>query len=199
MPAAERRDSRAAILTAALTLHAERGDATMDEIRRRAGVSNGSLFHHFPDRAALAAALYLDVLDDYHAAIRAALARATSAEAGVRAMVGAHLRWVEARPDAARWLAEKRDATSGAAASAALAERNEAVFAELRAWRDRHVAAGALRAVSLEVLIAVVIGPAQEVTHQWLRDAQPARLRRLVAPLAEAAWRAVRSDNQEST
>jgi AcrR family transcriptional regulator len=92
------------ILAAALELYAERGSdaATMDEIRRRAGVSNGSLFHHFPDRA------------------------------------------------------------------------------------------------TLEVLVAVVIGPAQEVTHQWLRDPQPGRLRRLATPLADAAWRAVRAGDEDN-
>jgi AcrR family transcriptional regulator len=169
----------------------------MDEIRRRAGVSNGSLFHHFPDRASLAAALYLGALDQYQVAIRAALARAGDAEAGVRALVGGHLRWVEAHPAAARWLADMRGAAAGPAA-AAVAERNRSIFAELRVWRDGHVAAGALRSLSLEVLVAVVIGPAQEVTHQWLRDPQPGRLRRLATPLADAAWRAVRAGDEDT-
>ena len=38
---------------------------TLDEVRREAEVSVGSLYHHFPDKPALAAAVYGQVMVQY--------------------------------------------------------------------------------------------------------------------------------------
>jgi AcrR family transcriptional regulator len=38
---------------------------SFDEIRREAEVSVGALYHHSPDRAALAAAVYAEVMGEY--------------------------------------------------------------------------------------------------------------------------------------
>jgi AcrR family transcriptional regulator len=54
----ERRDAkrnREAILEAARALFAESADVPMCEIARRAGVGQGTLYRHFPDRSTLAA------------------------------------------------------------------------------------------------------------------------------------------------
>src|ERR1700675_4259080 len=51
---------------------------TLDEVRRDAGVSVGALYHHFPDKTALAAAVYADVLSEYQRSFVAML----RAEAG---------------------------------------------------------------------------------------------------------------------
>jgi AcrR family transcriptional regulator len=58
---AERRaHTRAALLAAARDLFTERGYAstTVSEVAARAGVSNGALYHLFPDKRALMAALF---------------------------------------------------------------------------------------------------------------------------------------------
>jgi AcrR family transcriptional regulator len=58
---AERRaHTRSALLAAARGLFTERGyaDTTVSEIAARAGVSNGALYHLFPDKRALMAALF---------------------------------------------------------------------------------------------------------------------------------------------
>ena len=47
--------NREAILLAARELFAESADVPMCEVARRAGVGQGTLYRHFPDRAALAA------------------------------------------------------------------------------------------------------------------------------------------------
>src|SRR5271156_6684176 len=39
--------------------------ATLDEIRRDADVSVGALYHHFPDKPALAAAVYAELMTEY--------------------------------------------------------------------------------------------------------------------------------------
>ncbi|MFE0462183.1 TetR/AcrR family transcriptional regulator [Kitasatospora sp. NPDC058965] len=56
--------NRERILTAARELFAETGaDVPLDEIARRAGVGNATVYRNFPDRAALAQQVALSVLD----------------------------------------------------------------------------------------------------------------------------------------
>ncbi|MGF7236288.1 MAG: TetR/AcrR family transcriptional regulator [Frankia sp.] len=57
------RRNREAILAAAKELFAESGEVPMCEIARRAGVGQATLYRHFPDREAVAAALAAEQLD----------------------------------------------------------------------------------------------------------------------------------------
>ena len=63
-----RRDAqrnREALLAAAQEVFAALGlDASLDEIARRAGVGNATLYRHFPNRAALVEAVFHDVLTE---------------------------------------------------------------------------------------------------------------------------------------
>ena len=187
--AAPRKDE---ILDAARALFAEHGfDATsMDLVRRAAGVSNGSLFHHFPTKESLLAGLYLRTLAEYHASIARVLRRKQSASSTVSAIVRTHLRWVAANEEKARLLHEARWSEAVASAKDDLTALNRAMFAELRAWTEREHAA--LRAVETSLLVAIVLGPAMEFTRAWLRDPDPARMRRAAPVLADAAWQAIR-------
>jgi AcrR family transcriptional regulator len=55
------RDNRAAILDAARELFADSADVAMCQVAKRAGVGQGTLYRHFPNRGALAA----EILDSY--------------------------------------------------------------------------------------------------------------------------------------
>jgi AcrR family transcriptional regulator len=55
------RDNRAAILDAARELFADSADVAMCQIARRAGVGQGTLYRHFPNRGALAG----EILDEH--------------------------------------------------------------------------------------------------------------------------------------
>jgi AcrR family transcriptional regulator len=59
--------NREAILTAARQSFAESGDVPMYEIARRAGVGQGTLYRHFPDRGMIAIAIFGEELDDLEA------------------------------------------------------------------------------------------------------------------------------------
>ena len=67
--------NRRALLDAARAVFGDRGlEAALDEIARRAGVGNATLYRHFPSRCALVAAVFADTLHDVAAAARTALA-----------------------------------------------------------------------------------------------------------------------------
>ncbi len=177
--------ARERLLTAALARFDADGalGATLEDIRRDAGVSVGALYHHFPDKAGLAGALYAELNADFQDGFLAELRSHAGAEAGVKAGVRFHLRWVSANRSAAAFLLAGRPADD-----ALLRERNRAFFADATAWWQLHVHYGALRDLPFDVIHALWLGPAQEYARHWVAG----RSRRVPASvadiLADAAW-----------
>src|SRR6202022_4839456 len=101
---------------------------TLDEGRREAEVSVGALYHHFPDKPALAAAVYAQLISEYQAGFVAMLREHDTAEGGIRAGVAYHLRWVTGpRAEARLLLGDRLD-------RAALRDSNRAFFAAVPDW-----------------------------------------------------------------
>jgi AcrR family transcriptional regulator len=95
-------DLRRALVEAALELVAEGGPALVSvrEAARRAGVSPGAPFRHFPSREALMAAVALEAQRRFRAEIEAAMA-AVAGQAALprfRALGLAYLRWALRNP-----------------------------------------------------------------------------------------------------
>src|SRR3954469_15748999 len=67
--------NREAIVEAARSVFAEQGlDAPLDEIAKRAGTGNATLYRRFPQRADLVAAVFADRMAEHLAAVEAGLA-----------------------------------------------------------------------------------------------------------------------------
>ncbi len=183
------------LLDAAQALMLERGfDATsMAQVRQRARVSNGSLFHHFPSKLALVRGVYARALSDYHASLLEGLGSSVTAQAGVEGLVRRHVAWVLRAPGAARVLSELRAFTHAPGESPVWAAPNRAGFAALQGWISRQVTAGELRALPFEVWLALVFAPVLQLTSAWARAARPAVSRSVRDALASAAWNAVRA------
>ena len=77
--------------------------ASMDMVRQEAGVSNGSLYHHYPTKNLLADALYAATLRTFHATLLRAVGSRASAQSGVKGLVRAYVQWVADHPERARW------------------------------------------------------------------------------------------------
>lgn len=184
--------TREQILGSAEALFLEQGaEATsMEQVRQRAGVSNGSLYHHFPTKAQLARALYAATLAHFHAAMRKAIGDDVSAEVGVRALVQAHIGWVVKHPARARVLHELRRTTAIADAEADWAALNAEVLAELKGWVQAQQAAGGLLPMPFAVWMALVFAPVLQLTPGWAREQRPVPPK-LRALLANAAWASV--------
>jgi AcrR family transcriptional regulator len=146
-------------------------------------VSVGTLYHYFPDKAGLAAELYVELLAQFQAGFLAELRAHASAEEGVKAGVRFYLRWVSANRAAAALLLGERPR-----AHATLRDRNQRFFAEAMAWWQTHVHYGTLRDLPFDLIAALWLGPANEYTRHWVAG----RARRVPAAaadvLADAAW-----------
>lgn len=188
------RDRRRAILDAALRCFSERGYSRtqIQEVRRLSGASTGSIYHHFGDKEGLAAALYADGLERYQEAVLSCLEGAETAEAAVRGVVVEHFAWVRRNPDLARFLGSRREASVVIAGEAAVRKLNRQFARQAHAWLSDARDAGAVRDAPLPVLMAVVMGPCQELTR--LADSRAEMASRAeVSALAEIVWQGVRA------
>lgn len=164
--------------------------ASMDLVRQEAGVSNGSLYHHFPTKAQLADALYAQTLRDLHGTLFVQLGPRLSAQNGVKGLVRGYVQWVLQHPKGARLLHELR--RTGALSDAGeWTQANAEGFAHLAQWIDLKTAAGEMRELPFPVWTAVVFGPLIALTPGWLAKPEPAVPPKVRAALEHAAWMAV--------
>lgn len=185
--------TRARLLQAAAQVFLEHGlaAASMDQVRLAAGVSNGSLYHHFPTKAALADALYAHTLRDFHAVIAQPLSARASAQSGVKGMLRAYVAWVVANPAGARLLHELKRQGNLAATDGEWSQANAQGFALLGDWVARKTQAGEMRALPFPVWMALVFSPAMALTRQWVQQDPPAVPAQVRSALEHAAWVAV--------
>jgi len=99
--------ARTAILEAAVAVVAEQGLATpVSRIAARAGVAQGSVFNHFPTKAALLNQTYLHLVDDLQARFPQTVPGGDAFEPALHALWQDWMRW--ATDDPSRRLAHKR-------------------------------------------------------------------------------------------
>jgi len=164
---------------------------TLDDVRREAEVSVGALYHHFPDKASLAAAVYAQLMAEYQAGFVAMLRSHDTAEGGVRGGVAYHLRWVtEHRGEARLMLGDRLD-------SVALRESNREFFAAVGDWWRPHHTYGVLRPMRIGVTAALWLGPAQEFSRHWVAGDDAKMPRDVVQTFATAAWTVLRANDIE--
>jgi len=160
--------------------------ATLEDIRREAGVSVGALYHHFPDKQALAAALYVELMEGFQEGFLKQLRSRAGAEEGVKAGVHFYLRWVSSNRAAASFV------LAGRPQDPRLRERNRRFLGEVMAWWQTHVHYGAVRALPLDVIDALWLGPAQEYSRHWVAGRAKRVPSSVAELLADAAWQTLK-------
>lgn len=188
---------REAIIGAALDRFLTQGvtATTLKEIQRSSGSSNGSLYHFFESKEALAGAVYADCSARHQRAFLAELGRHDDAEAAVKGIVRMHLAWCVENPGMARFLATISEPAILQAAERELEDGNERFSAAVREWWRPHVHYGALRPLTAAQSLALWLGPAQEWIRAWFLGAfdEPPNEGE-IEMLADAAWLCLRAD-----
>jgi AcrR family transcriptional regulator len=181
------------VTAVALRLFGTQGysQTSMEQVRREAGISNGSLYHLYRDKAALAARLYCRGMVECQDGILAAVRRAGAPEVGVRGAVVFQAGWVDANIELARLVyADLPDAVLAAAAPT-LDGLSRSYVREVDTWLRVHVDSGALIDQPFAMLHALWLGPTQEFCRHWLRGRGRLRPRNVAVDLADGAWRAL--------
>lgn len=159
---------------------------SLQAVRQQAGVSNGSLFHHFPTRQDLTAAVVSAGLHGHQQVLLAALA--PGPRTAVTGVVRRHLQWVQENPALARLLLAAPPQALRASVPDAALEDNRRFFASVAAWLHKH---GWRGAPELRVVNALWLGPAQECSRLWLAELGAWPLQAAADDLAAGAWSAL--------
>ncbi len=186
---------REEILGAALQCFHDVGyeKTTIADIKARARVSTGSIYHHFSSKEQLFAELYLQAIRETQDFGLRALKRAKSAEQGVRALVSSYLRWVQREPEKAAFLLTMRRAEFMDEVEGELEALNHEIGKTLTEWTERYVRRGELPLANTDVFMALLFGPSRDFAGRWLRGKTSTSLRESADLLGEAAWNALRA------
>lgn len=162
--------ARQKLLAAAAELFDQQGyDATsVAQLCAAAGVSNGSFFHVFRTKDTLAAQLYLAALEDYHAALIAALTHTPAAQDGIASLIHAHLNWVTFNRREAEFLFNEARSSWLVHIAQSQAEENKQFGESLAAWVRPLMETGDLHTLPMHVFVAQLIGPVQIFCRAWL-------------------------------
>lgn len=164
----------------------------IEDIRLNAGVSVGSLYHHFPSKEAIAAALYLDLMARYQRDADKNLGDDLQPRPWIRAAIDHHAQWSMKNPSAARFFLAYREPDVIARAQPMAARLNHDWEERVAAWLDKEVSAGRVRAMQSDIFIAIVIGPIHRFVRRWAFGSSTIAPVKVAESLADAAWRAVR-------
>jgi AcrR family transcriptional regulator len=193
-PAQNPPDTRSRILDAALACFLEAGyeQTTVARIRERSGVSNGTLFHRFPTKEAIADALYLESMASFQGGLWRLLARRPrSLRAAVRGTIAYQVEWIEANVDRARFVYTRGTLDVDSPGSAELEEMNRKLGAAYQTWLAPLIERGRVRPMSMLVLNAIVAGPTHSIARRWLAGRVTSPLHAYVDELADAACAAL--------
>ena len=168
MPTTARDD----LLAAGLTVFERDGfeGATVAAIRNLARTSNGSFFHFFGSKKELAGALFLEILQRYHASMVAPLDPLLSAREGIARLIRAHLDWVVSNRREARFLFEISRAEWSEEVREAQRGENLRLAEGVERWRAPLIARGELFPMSATLFFSQIVGPAQVFCRAWLSD-----------------------------
>lgn len=178
------------IIRTALECFNERGysETTMALIRKLAGASTGSIYHHFRNKDQLAAAVYLAGILDYQRGYIEALEKQRGAKAGITAIVRYHLDWVERNPEWARYLNRMRHAQFMKQSEDDFRRANLEFMSRAGEWFKRQVKAGRLKKLPRAVFSALLMGPIQEYTRMYLAGHSEMDPGQAADYLTKAAW-----------
>jgi AcrR family transcriptional regulator len=183
-------ETRARVLDAALECFLKSGyeQTTVARIRERSGVSNGTLFHYFPTKEAIADALYLESIASFQEGLWHLLAeRPRSLRTAVRGVIAHQVEWIESNVDRARFVYTRGTLDGDSPGGAQLEEMNRKLASSYEEWLRPFIERGQVRPVSMLVLNAIVTGPTHAIARRWLAHQLTSPLHAYLDELSDAA------------
>jgi AcrR family transcriptional regulator len=161
---------------------------TVARIPECACVSNGTLFHHFPTKDAIADTLYLEAIADFQEGLWRLLAeRPRSLRKAVRGVIEHQIEWIEANVDRARFVYTRGTLDGDSPGAAELTEMNRKLAASYQEWLQPFIERHQVRPTSMLVLNAIVTGPTHALARRWLARQITSPLHAYLDELADSA------------
>ncbi|MEU3775310.1 TetR/AcrR family transcriptional regulator [Streptomyces sp. NPDC032472] len=184
------------LLAAALRVYAESGQQgfTVNAVTASSGVSLGSLYHHFGSFDGLAAALYTRCMGRLFADLTAAVTRARTARTGVKALVGAYLKFTREQRDAALFLHASAYSGYLAVHAEEIRAAREEQLAGILGWMGSRMAKGEIVPLPGPLVEVMVMGPVAEAARRWLSSTYELDLDEAARLLPDVIWRSLRPE-----
>lgn len=171
---------------------------SIERVRDAAGVSVGSLYHHFESKAGVASAVFTEAISRYHSPLLDVVATDPPAEAGIRSLVGVHHRWVANHTDWARFMVTMGDLAEIRADAAQRESANGRFFDALMGWAEPLMNAGILRPLEPLTFPSVLFGPSYFHTRLSLTSSAAPPDPEVSEAFADAAWRSLAGPDPRS-
>jgi len=194
-PRVETGQRRRQIIEAALACFTQNGviETTMEEIQLKAGVSNGSLYHHFKSKDQLAAAVYLEGILDYQTGLLEQVTRQAQARDGILALVRFHLGWVNEYPEWSAYLFQSRSDDFSSEVHRSIAAANQRFFTELESYFQPFVETGILKNMSSCIRLSLLLGPCQQCAQLMMSKNCDINLAEALSQIGESIWLALKA------
>jgi AcrR family transcriptional regulator len=168
MASPNRPAARTRVLDAARGLFFAQGveDTSVAEICRVSGVSNGSLFHHFGSKEAVALAIFIEVRQAYWEYVLTAMEAAASVPDAAEASIRAAFAFQREQPQAFAFMLDASAAPWVLRQTTALRDLNAAFAERAMAWAAPHVLAGRLPMLSVHTFGALIFGLPQWIARE---------------------------------
>jgi AcrR family transcriptional regulator len=185
-------DTRERILAVASELFLDQGveSASVAEICKRSGVSNGSFFHHFPNKEELALELTLALRREYWDYLLAAMEPSKDAMEGVAATIRAAFEYQRRFPDKYR-LSRSDDAPWMRDNEQRVRDDNAPYRGRAAQWIAAQVAAGQLSLFAPEIYGALLFGAPHWVARNAHSGATPTDLDAVAEELVRSVQKAL--------
>lgn len=182
--------TREIILSTALRLFAERGyfATSIHDIRRSAGLSTGSIYHHFDGKEAIARAIYDNLLARMSSIVEGAAAEHTTAREKCRAIIESLFALAETEPLLVSFVlhAKHRDFLPEA-----LPICSTRPFVLMRELIANAIAAGEVRPLDPITASSAMFGGPIRLLHLALDGVLPRPLSSYLDEITEAGWRSI--------
>jgi AcrR family transcriptional regulator len=162
------RSARERVLAAAREQFFAQGveGTSIAEICRLSGVSNGSLFHHFGSKEAIALDIFIDVRRSYWQHVLGAMEACQDVPGAAEASVRAAFEFQQIDPDAYMFMLDTSAAPWVLRHTTALKDLNAAFSERAMRWAMPHIIAGKLPALSIHTFGALIFGLPQWIARE---------------------------------
>jgi AcrR family transcriptional regulator len=161
------------------------------DVRRRSGISTGSLYHHFPNGLEqVLLAIYEKAVAEVHRTVIEAIDEQTSFEGCFRTAVSGYLAWHAEHPTESDLVITVSN--RGFPSFVSLLRERDRVFAAAVLDRlEGHASRQQLTLASRALLLPILLGTSRAVVHDWASEGRdPADRRRIARELPLALLRA---------